>query len=484
MDCPKEGIGKREAQRPEYAIRPFLFVQIGKNHTVTAKIGRLSILLGRSFFVFIEKSQKGRNTMKENQLSGESFLEDFLDDVEEQGIAGLFDTSPSEETAPKQPNPPVQTVLAEETKPDSQPEEDPYAAALKRAEEDRLQRRLEKTTQKDAVFSYGKARDPITDKDVTFEGLRLLYQVDFPELSEGKNVSWSVSYGTMTKMVQNPGSDRVYDVKAEMERSRQFQEMIQKRKGEQGLECLVKPHITAQKKGSIPPRIPQYKAYCTSQQEAEDCPKPIVVFPSGDGKLYQIRKTFVGTFTAPAEFLPEFPTAKSGFRLELPKIPMELLYSIISFFRHVSQRHHAEALVKIFFDREKRRYVLHAPKQKVDAMGVETVEKKPHPPHLVPVMDIHSHHNMEAKFSPVDDADEKRDLLYGVVGRLDHVFPEISVRACCSGTFIPLEPQEIFETTPGHLYPKAWEENVTVRAFLKKKKMGGTQDEAVKDCAG
>ena len=49
------------------------------------------------------------------------------------------------------------------------------------------------------VFKYGSARDPIKDGSMTFEELRIAKADDFPELSEGKKVTWSVKYGSITK---------------------------------------------------------------------------------------------------------------------------------------------------------------------------------------------------------------------------------------------------------------------------------------------
>ena len=78
------------------------------------------------------------------------------------------------------------------------------------------------------MFVYGKAKDPITDRDCTFEDLREKYESDFPELAESKKVEWSVTYGKETKTITNPGSDKIYDVKAEMEKSKKFIEGIKK----------------------------------------------------------------------------------------------------------------------------------------------------------------------------------------------------------------------------------------------------------------
>ena len=59
---------------------------------------------------------------------------------------------------------------------------------------------------KPPVFSYGGAKEKIEDSGRTFEELRILKADDFPELGEGKPVSWKAKYGTVTKPVSDPKS--------------------------------------------------------------------------------------------------------------------------------------------------------------------------------------------------------------------------------------------------------------------------------------
>lgn len=187
-------------------------------------------------------------------------------------------------------------------------QEDPFAEALKKAQAKSEERLADSFAGKEAMFIYGKAKDPISDRECTFEDLRARYEADFPELSDAKKVSWTVLYGKVTKTILNPGSDKVYDIKAEIEKSKTFLENIRKAKtdAEKAPECQVKPSIRAQSKGEAC-GLPAYKAYCSTEEEAAACDKPIVILPARDGRLYERRKTPVGLFTAPAAHLPELP---------------------------------------------------------------------------------------------------------------------------------------------------------------------------------
>ena len=360
-----------------------------------------------------------------------------------------------------------------------QEELDPYKAALKKAKAKSDERLTESFAEKEAIFNYGKAKDPITDHDCTFEELRQKYETDFPELSESKKVSWTVSYGKVTKSIGNPGSDKVYDIKAEIEKSKEFLNGIKKAKtdAEKQPECLVKPRVIAQSKGERCRvfHMPAYKECCASSEEAENSDKPIVIRPSRNGKIYEMRKTPVGIFTAPAEILPEFPEVQSGFQMILPKIPMHILMFIINFFEKLSKHFELEALVHILYDTLHHRYTIRVPQQKLTHTSVHSIMEEDYPEYMTHVMDIHSHNTMPAKFSPIDDADEKATRLYAVVGRLDKVFPDITVRASCAGKFIPVCPEEVFETNyKAYPYPKMWDQKIE---FNKENKTSQISDE-------
>ncbi len=257
--------------------------------------------------------------------------------------------------APVAANPPAETP-AQQTIADAA---DPFTAALATAKAHSESRLVETCMARDAVFNYGKAKEPITDRDCTFEDLREKYESDFPELAESKKVEWTVTYGKESKTINNPGSDKVYEIKAEIEKSKKFLDGIKKGKtdADKNPECIVKPRIKAQSKGEVIP-LSSYKEFCTTAVEARQSDKAIVLLPSSDGRLYQMRKTPVGIFTAQADILPEFPPVTPGFQMTVPKIPMHLLLFILDFFAGLSERYELEALVHILYDTRQNKYTV------------------------------------------------------------------------------------------------------------------------------
>ena len=85
-----------------------------------------------------------------------------------------------------------------------------------------------------------------------------------------------------------------------------------------------------------------------------------------------------------------------------------------------------------------RWYRLRVPQQFSDGASV-SYERLPHT-----VMDIHSHSCMPAFFSGTDDNDETGLRLSLVVGELNTLAPQVSLRVGVYGYFVPLELDDVF----------------------------------------
>lgn len=55
--------------------------------------------------------------------------------------------------------------------------------------------------EKPPVFEYAGVAENIDETSKTFDELRIEKSSDFPELDDGKRVSWTVEYGKVTKTV-------------------------------------------------------------------------------------------------------------------------------------------------------------------------------------------------------------------------------------------------------------------------------------------
>lgn len=333
---------------------------------------------------------------------------------------------------------------------------DPLAAAMAEQEAKTEQKAAKSLFEKAPVFHYGSAREDITDPGMTFEELRIAKSADFPELGEGKKVSWTVEYGKTVKAITDPKGATIASVKKEIELSTSFLDALKKAK-DKNPDCLVKPRVTAQSKG-----IAAYKGVFASLEEARASDKAICTIPGGDGRVYELRKNELGEFIAPKDSVIDLGSVRAGFTPALPLVPMELLAQIISFFRcYMNGGEQFEAMAHIYWDRQEERFVAHIPRQSVTKAHIDADLSQDDLPEdrYLHYIDIHSHNSMEAKFSPVDDEDERATRIYIVVGRLDKFFPDITVRMSCGGTYLPLDPGCVLESF-GAVFPADWRDQV------------------------
>jgi hypothetical protein len=182
----------------------------------------------------------------------------MFDELEDDGLdidaifGGGSSETPNPFTAPEQPAakpaaPATPTPLQRQATPVK-----PEAERTDNLIEDAFtQQETKSLFEKAPIFSYGGATEEIQDASLTFEELRIAKSDDFPELGEGKKVSWSVEYGKTVKMIADPKSTTIASVKEEIERSKAFLDGLKKAK-EKSPDCLVKPRVRRRARASRP----------------------------------------------------------------------------------------------------------------------------------------------------------------------------------------------------------------------------------------
>ena len=363
------------------------------------------------------------------------------------------ETSPVKEIVPES-EPVKEQPKTPETKPApvaEAPAENPLTAAFSQKTAENAQKGL---FEKPPVFCHKSAKEPIEDPSMTFEELRIRKSEDFADLEEGKNVSWSVEYGGIIKQIKDPKGTTIISMKESIERSREFLDTLKKAK-DKSPDCLVKPKVTMQKKGTTA----SYKGRFVSVEDARASDKVICLFPGDDGRIYEMHKTEQGEFIAPKTRIVDFGSVRAGFTPALPPVPMALMGQIIAFFRSFMQEHgEYEAMAVLFWDKQEQRFFAYVPKQTVmkDQIDADLTEcPYDDDSRYIRYADIHSHNSMDAFFSPVDDADERGTGIYMVLGSLDRFFPEIRTRIACGGSFVEIDPNVVIEGLE-RPYPPEW----------------------------
>ena len=220
--------------------------------------------------------------------------------------------------------------------------------------------------EKKPIFCHKSAKEIIEDPAMTFEELRIRKSEDFLDLEEGKNVSWSVEYGTIRKDVKDPKGTTIISMKESIERSREFLDALKKAK-DKNPDCIVRPKVTMKNKGTA-----VYKGTFPTVEAARNSDKVICLIPGNDGHIYEMHKTEQGEFIAPKHKIIDFQAVAAGFTPALPLIPLSLMRQIIAFFRSFMAEHgqEYEALVLIYWDKWKEEYLAYVPKQNVSKAGI------------------------------------------------------------------------------------------------------------------
>lgn len=185
----------------------------------------------------------------------------------------------------------------------------------------------------------------------------------------------------------------------------------------------------------------------------EECMK------AAEGKEYFLANYIEGgkTFRYEKTYVSETEASEDGeggqFRWKLPLIPRVLFEGIKRFFAAVCGYYGTEALAWLVYSKESGQYFVYIPEQVVDTVSVTTEEYAvAEHPELIRIADIHSHNVMNAFFSATDNADEKGNRLYGVMGG----FPDrwdggevgdvcVKFRAGTGGKFVPVDIASILD---------------------------------------
>ena len=181
--------------------------------------------------------------------------------------------------------------------------------------------------------------------------------------------------------------------------------------------------------------------------------KPLGFCYDKDGQFYKMTRGPLGIITTKAE--PKALTGddtkevKEGFVMVLPKIPLNILSQIVSFFRDICDESGDEVFARIYYDKEEGVYFPYVPPQKISKANVTyniTDKRFQTEDRYLFVLDIHSHNTMSAFFSGTDNSDEKSSgKIFMVIGQLDKETPMYKIRTYQEPNHIEIDLFDAFE---------------------------------------
>jgi hypothetical protein len=136
--------------------------------------------------------------------------------------------------------------------------------------------------------------------------------------------------------------------------------------------------------------------------------------------------------------------ARSIFNLKAPKISVWLLVQAALYFSREMETNGGQIEAIVWLTWSGQKWVLEVPPQET---SVYRVKGEPITPDDQVGMVIHSHGQLPAFFSPIDDASEQDGFLYGVIGGLgskDWSNASLKLRAGYAGCYLPLEVSDVF----------------------------------------
>lgn len=176
-----------------------------------------------------------------------------------------------------------------------------------------------------------------------------------------------------------------------------------------------------------------------------EMPKDDVFYIIAKEGVYLKKKLGVMESLAPVDNISILESVTTMAKMHITKIPGKWIAKVVGFFQEVYKEYRSEAIVLLFYNEETGKYKIIPPVQKVAGATCDydkglTIEG------MTMIGTIHSHGNMSAFHSGVDDDDEKHfDGLHITLGDLDEDYPSISSSIVANGFRVMVDPGEYID---------------------------------------
>lgn len=165
-----------------------------------------------------------------------------------------------------------------------------------------------------------------------------------------------------------------------------------------------------------------------------ELPKDDIMYIIAKEGIFLKKKLDILESIVPVQNISFLQSINTMARMNIPKIPADVITRVILFFREIYKMHRSEAIVLIFYNKIKKKFKMVPPFQKVSGGSLDytrtiTVEG------FDVIGTIHSHGMMSAFHSGTDQHDEKSfDGLHITIGNVDEKFVSISTSIVSNGS--------------------------------------------------
>lgn len=133
------------------------------------------------------------------------------------------------------------------------------------------------------------------------------------------------------------------------------------------------------------------------------------------------------------------------FRLNAPRVPMQLVQMMLNQARcQCIERGEFVEVLFYYCWNDVQGWTLHTPPQAQGVTWVYATDTSANSAYVKALVEVHSHHWMEPRFSPDDDRDEVGFRIYGVLGRIFER-PELKTRVSVYGDWWEIPASAVFD---------------------------------------
>jgi len=153
----------------------------------------------------------------------------------------------------------------------------------------------------------------------------------------------------------------------------------------------------------------------------------------GKDGIYMKKNLGIMESLIPVDKIPDLQDVPCSAVIHIPKLPATLFAKVYEFFKAVYDEHKSEAVILLFYNQETQKFKVVVPSQQVSGAACD-YNKGMTLKDMNMIGTIHSHANMSAFHSGIDDTDEKVfDGLHITIGNVNDEFPSVSTSVVASG---------------------------------------------------
>lgn len=176
-----------------------------------------------------------------------------------------------------------------------------------------------------------------------------------------------------------------------------------------------------------------------------ELPKDDILYIIAKEGIFLKKKLDILESIVPVQNISFLQSINTMAKMHIPKIKADTIARVILFFKEVYKIHRSESIVLIFFNKEKKKFKMVPPFQKVSGGSLDynrTITEEGYDM----IGTIHSHGGMSAFHSGTDQHDEKSfDGLHVTIGNVDDQFVSISTSIVSNGTRFIVETLDYME---------------------------------------